>query len=224
VVTIRSQEALPGFPGKLDRGSYAGAQKSSHNRRSVMKAFVVEKYGQSGLRPAQVPDPTIGLRDVLVRVSAASINPLDKMVRNGEFKLLLAYKTPFVLGHDVAGVVTRVGPTCGTTRSATRSTPDPATCVSGPSRSTLPSTKSSTTQRRTSPSCSPATRSPLGPRASTVENCLEPGGPPRKWGPTCLGAHQAYWSEGGMGRSIHPIGPIGAFVVESEQARCTAGS
>ena len=42
-----------------------------------MKAFVVEKYGPSGLRAAQVPDPTIGPRDVLVRVSAASINPLD---------------------------------------------------------------------------------------------------------------------------------------------------
>jgi NADPH:quinone reductase-like Zn-dependent oxidoreductase len=46
---------------------------------------------------------------VLVRVSAASINPLDKMVRDGELKLLLRYKTPFVLGHDLAGVVTRVG-------------------------------------------------------------------------------------------------------------------
>src|SRR2546422_9385650 len=74
-----------------------------------MKAFVVEKYGKSGLRAAQVPDPTIGSRDVLVRVSAASINPLDKMVRNGEFKRILRYKTPFVLGHDLAGVVTRVG-------------------------------------------------------------------------------------------------------------------
>jgi NADPH:quinone reductase-like Zn-dependent oxidoreductase len=74
-----------------------------------MKAFVVEKYGKSGLRAAQVPDPTLGPHDVLVRVSAASINPLDKMVRNGEFKLLLKYRTPFVLGHDLAGVVTRVG-------------------------------------------------------------------------------------------------------------------
>jgi NADPH:quinone reductase-like Zn-dependent oxidoreductase len=74
-----------------------------------MKAFVVEKYGKSGLRAAQVPDPTLGPHDVLVRVSAASINPLDKMVRNGEFKLLLKYKRPFVLGHDLAGVVTRVG-------------------------------------------------------------------------------------------------------------------
>jgi NADPH:quinone reductase-like Zn-dependent oxidoreductase len=74
-----------------------------------MKAFVVEKYGKSGLHPAQIPEPGVGPRDVLVRVSAASINPLDKMIRNGEFKLLLKYKTPFVLGHDVAGIVTRVG-------------------------------------------------------------------------------------------------------------------
>jgi NADPH:quinone reductase-like Zn-dependent oxidoreductase len=74
-----------------------------------MKAFVVKKYGKSGLCAAQMPDPAIGPRDVLVRVSAASINPLDKMIRNGEFKLLLKYKTPFVLGHDLAGVVTRVG-------------------------------------------------------------------------------------------------------------------
>jgi NADPH:quinone reductase-like Zn-dependent oxidoreductase len=74
-----------------------------------MKAFVVDNYGKSGLRAAEVPDPTIGPRDVLVRVSAASINPLDKMVRNGEFKLLLRYRLPFVLGHDLAGVVTAVG-------------------------------------------------------------------------------------------------------------------
>ncbi|MDW8471447.1 NADP-dependent oxidoreductase [Streptomyces scabiei] len=75
-----------------------------------MKAFVVEKYGKGGLRAADVPEPTVGAGDVLVQVSAASINPLDKMVRNGEFKRLLKYKLPFVLGHDVAGIVTQVGP------------------------------------------------------------------------------------------------------------------
>lgn len=74
-----------------------------------MKAFVVEKYGADGVRAAHVPDPAIGSRDVLVRISAASVNPLDKMVRNGEFKQLLKYKPPFVLGHDLAGVVTKLG-------------------------------------------------------------------------------------------------------------------
>jgi NADPH:quinone reductase-like Zn-dependent oxidoreductase len=75
-----------------------------------MKAFVVEKYGKDTVRAAEVPVPAVGDRDVLVRVHATSINPLDKLVRNGEFKQLLKYKTPFVLGHDVAGVVTKVGP------------------------------------------------------------------------------------------------------------------
>lgn len=74
-----------------------------------MKAFVVNHYGPDGLAAAEVPAPTIGPRDVLVDVRAASINPLDKMVRNGEFKQLLKYQRPFVLGHDVAGVVTQVG-------------------------------------------------------------------------------------------------------------------
>ena len=76
-----------------------------------MKAFVVAKYGKDGVRAADVPEPQVGANDVLVKVSAASINPLDKMVRNGEFKQLLKYKTPFVLGHDVAGVVVQVGAT-----------------------------------------------------------------------------------------------------------------
>lgn len=67
------------------------------------------RYGSDGIRAADVPEPTVGEGDVLVRVSAASINPLDKMVRNGEFKQLLKYKAPFVIGHDVAGVVTQVG-------------------------------------------------------------------------------------------------------------------
>ena len=74
-----------------------------------MKAFLVTKYDKDGLHLADVPTPSLESNDVLVEVRAASINPLDKMVRNGEFKRLLKYKLPFVLGHDVAGVVTKVG-------------------------------------------------------------------------------------------------------------------
>lgn len=74
-----------------------------------MKAFVVTHYGPDGLEAADVPAPGVGPHDVLVDIRAASINPLDKMVRNGEFKQLLKYKRPFVLGHDLSGVITKVG-------------------------------------------------------------------------------------------------------------------
>jgi NADPH:quinone reductase-like Zn-dependent oxidoreductase len=74
-----------------------------------MKAFVVDEYGHDSLHATEIPDPRFGSQDVLVRVGAASINPLDTMVRNGEFKQLIKYKRPFVLGHDVAGIVVGVG-------------------------------------------------------------------------------------------------------------------
>lgn len=74
-----------------------------------MKAFTVSEYGPDTLQLSEIPVPSVGPRDVLIDVRAASINPLDKMVRNGEFKQMLKYKRPFVLGHDVAGVITQVG-------------------------------------------------------------------------------------------------------------------
>src|SRR2546422_763251 len=47
--------------------------------------------------------------DVLVQVHAASLNHLDSEIRDGEFKLILPYRLPLILGNDVAGVVVRVG-------------------------------------------------------------------------------------------------------------------
>lgn len=75
-----------------------------------MKAFTVDRYGKSEpLRAVNLPEPEIREDEVLVKVCAASVNVLDSKIRDGEFKLLLPYKPPFVLGHDVAGVVIRVG-------------------------------------------------------------------------------------------------------------------
>ena len=67
-----------------------------------MKAFTVDRYGKNEtLRATNVPEPVLREDEVLVQVHAAGVNLLDVKVRNGEFKLLLPYKTPFVLGHDV---------------------------------------------------------------------------------------------------------------------------
>jgi NADPH:quinone reductase-like Zn-dependent oxidoreductase len=76
-----------------------------------LKAFVVDQYKKKGaLRLANVPEPELQDNDVLVRIQAAAVNLLDGKVRDGEFKLLLPYRPPFVLGHDVAGTVVRTGP------------------------------------------------------------------------------------------------------------------
>ncbi|MBP2535867.1 NADP-dependent oxidoreductase [Agrobacterium tumefaciens] len=75
-----------------------------------MKAFVVDKYKKKvPLRLADMPDPVIGANDVLVRIEATAINLLDSKVRDGEFKLFLPYRPPFILGHDLAGTVIHVG-------------------------------------------------------------------------------------------------------------------
>ena len=77
----------------------------------MMRAFVVDKYRQKGaLRLADVPEPELRDDDLLVRVHATAVNLLDSKVRDGEFKLILPYRPPFILGHDVAGIVVRVGP------------------------------------------------------------------------------------------------------------------
>jgi NADPH:quinone reductase-like Zn-dependent oxidoreductase len=75
-----------------------------------MKAFVVDKYKKKGaLRLANVPEPEVQDTDVLVRVHATAVNLLDSKLRDGEFKLILPYRPPFTLGHDVAGTVVRTG-------------------------------------------------------------------------------------------------------------------
>ncbi|MBR1172732.1 NADP-dependent oxidoreductase [Bradyrhizobium sp. KB893862 SZCCT0404] len=75
-----------------------------------MRAFVVDKYKKKGaLRLANLPEPEMQDNDVLVQVRATGVNLLDSKVRDGEFKLILPYRPPFILGHDVAGIVLRVG-------------------------------------------------------------------------------------------------------------------
>ena len=75
-----------------------------------MKAFTVERYAKgNAMRLADVPTPELRDDEVLVEVHAAGVNLLDAKIRNGEFKLILPYRTPFVIGHDVAGVVVKVG-------------------------------------------------------------------------------------------------------------------
>jgi len=75
-----------------------------------MKAFIVKKYGKKEkLHLTDVNEPSIKPNEVLIQIHSAGVNLLDSLIRNGEFKLFLPYKPPFVNGHDMAGIVTKVG-------------------------------------------------------------------------------------------------------------------
>lgn len=76
-----------------------------------MKAFLLDRYLKGApLRLADLPDPTLGADEVLVQIHAAGVNLLDAKIRDGEFKPILPYKLPLILGHDMAGTVIRIGP------------------------------------------------------------------------------------------------------------------
>ena len=76
-----------------------------------MKAFVLDRYGKkAALRLAEMPRPDLREDEVLIQVRAAGVNLLDSKIRDGEFKLILPYRFPLVLGHDVAGTIVEMGP------------------------------------------------------------------------------------------------------------------
>ena len=76
----------------------------------MMKAFIVKRYGKKEkLHLAELAQPVVNEKDVLVQIHSAGVNVIDLLLRNGDFKLFLPMKPPFQLGRDVAGIVTKVG-------------------------------------------------------------------------------------------------------------------
>ncbi len=78
-----------------------------------MKALAIRRY-QAPMEMIELPRPEPGRGDLLVRVRAASVNPLDYKIRDGAVKVLIPYSFPLILGNDLAGDVEAVGP--GVTR------------------------------------------------------------------------------------------------------------
>jgi len=75
-----------------------------------MRAITYSRYGDPDvLELTEQPDPKVGPDAVLVRVRAASVNPVDWKARQGHLDRLLDVEFPVVPGWDVAGVVERPG-------------------------------------------------------------------------------------------------------------------
>jgi alcohol dehydrogenase len=75
-----------------------------------MKAAFIRHYGSNdAIEISDQPMPIVGPRDVLIKVRAASINPVDYKIRSGGLKTILPLKFPLILGSDCSGVVEKVG-------------------------------------------------------------------------------------------------------------------
>lgn len=76
-----------------------------------MRAAVIARYGPPNVFEIRdVPQPEIGPGKVLVRVHAASVNPVDWRIRSGSLRFVLPTRLPLILGYDIGGVVAEVGP------------------------------------------------------------------------------------------------------------------
>lgn len=73
-----------------------------------MKAAIINQYG-TPVEIAEVDQPKLLADSVLIEVHAASINPIDNLVRAGYMKDLMPIPFPYIMGYDVSGVVLEVG-------------------------------------------------------------------------------------------------------------------
>ncbi|MGL4411250.1 MAG: NADP-dependent oxidoreductase [Bacteroidales bacterium] len=75
-----------------------------------MKAYVLNRYGEEEkLQLRDLPTPKPSENELLIEIHSASINPIDLKIKSGKFKLMIPYKFPLILGHDLSGIVVGVG-------------------------------------------------------------------------------------------------------------------
>src|SRR4029079_8039388 len=85
-------------------------KKSASARSQTIKAIRIHRYGgPEVLKYEDAPRPQPQAGEVLVRVQAAGVNPIDWKVREGEMKDFWPHEFPLILGWDLSGVVEKLG-------------------------------------------------------------------------------------------------------------------
>lgn len=75
-----------------------------------MKAAYITNYGSTQkLQIGKLPMPEVNDDDVLIEIHAAGLNPIDFKIRDGKLKFIRKYTFPLILGHDLSGVVVKLG-------------------------------------------------------------------------------------------------------------------
>src|SRR5262249_42948676 len=74
-----------------------------------MEAFVLDDFDAEPRLRDDLPEPDPGDGEVVVRVRASSVNPVDTGVTSGMMRRVAEYRFPVIIGRDFAGVVERAG-------------------------------------------------------------------------------------------------------------------
>ena len=76
-----------------------------------MKAIQIFTYNKQDINATlvEIAKPAIQADEVLVRIKAAGVNPLDNKITRGGVKMLVPHKLPLTMGHEFAGVVEEIG-------------------------------------------------------------------------------------------------------------------
>ena len=82
--------------------------KQPEEEIGTMRAITLESF-DSGPALREIPTPQIAPDEVLVRVRASSVNPVDSSIASGMLKDMVEHEFPVVLGRDFAGVVEQAG-------------------------------------------------------------------------------------------------------------------
>jgi len=83
---------------------------SAQSQKPTMKAIVVHEYnGPEVLKYEDAPRPEPKDNEVLVRMIAAGVNPVDALIRSGNYAKFFGTTLPLIPGYDIAGVVEKTG-------------------------------------------------------------------------------------------------------------------
>jgi NADPH:quinone reductase-like Zn-dependent oxidoreductase len=81
-----------------------------HTSPTTMRAFVLKEYGgPAAAEIREVPQPSPAAGEILVRVQAAGLNPVDYKFRQGKLKVVYRPKLPLIMGNELAGTVAARG-------------------------------------------------------------------------------------------------------------------
>jgi NADPH:quinone reductase-like Zn-dependent oxidoreductase len=95
---------------KLSEGATQRERSRRHPTASMLAARIHSYGDPTGVKVTQAPRPEPGRGQVLVRVRAAGVNPLDRMVAEGKARTWLDHRLPLTLGWELAGTVEEPGP------------------------------------------------------------------------------------------------------------------